>query len=65
VYGSDAMVSDKVEIAGVFPAHSHSPIVYPIALVAGANSMDKKYFEYLQSSASMAIFAKYGFSVTQ
>src|SRR5580693_4211164 len=33
VYVTDARVSTKVKIVGVFPADSHSPIVYPFGIV--------------------------------
>ncbi|MFO1424047.1 MAG: molybdate ABC transporter substrate-binding protein [Candidatus Competibacteraceae bacterium] len=36
VYETDAKVSDKVEVLGVFPADTHSPVLYPVALVQGA-----------------------------
>lgn len=65
VYESDARISGKVEIAGIFPAASHAPIVYPIAFVAGGKNMDKGYWEYLQGPVSAAIFRKYGFGVMQ
>ena len=35
VYSTDASISSRVKVAGTFPATSHPPIVYPIALVAG------------------------------
>lgn len=60
IYESDANISKKVEIAGVFPENSHAPIVYPAALVAGFKDRDRDYFEYLQSPASQAIFKRHG-----
>ncbi|HEU4708160.1 MAG TPA: molybdate ABC transporter substrate-binding protein, partial [Methylophilaceae bacterium] len=63
VYESDARITDKVEIAGVFPEESHAPIVYPMAFVAGARNMDQGYWTYLQSPAAEVIFAKYGFRI--
>ncbi len=32
VYRTDALMSKKVKISGAFPARTHRPIVYPIAL---------------------------------
>jgi molybdate transport system substrate-binding protein len=61
VYASDALVSDKVQIAGEFPEQSHEPIVYPMALVGEARNMHKDYWEFLQSPASAAVFARHGF----
>ena len=36
VYETDARVEPNVKIVGVFPADSHPPIVYPVALTATA-----------------------------
>lgn len=65
VYESDAQISNNVEIAGVFPDHSHAPIVYPAALVAGIKNKGRDYLQYLQSPASRAIFLKHGFRILQ
>lgn len=61
VYESDARISDKVQLAGVFPPQSHEPIVYPIALVAGAGNRSRDYWQFLQSPAAQAVFARHGF----
>jgi molybdate transport system substrate-binding protein len=63
VYETDAKVSSKVEIVGVFPEETHSPIVYPIALIANAKNKGKDYLVYLQSIEALDIFRKFGFSV--
>lgn len=65
VYESDARISDKVQIAGVFPESSHQPIIYPIAFVAGAKSASRNYWQYLQSPAGAAVFHKHGFRVIE
>jgi len=38
VYATDAAVSKKVKVVGVFPESMHDFIVYPFALVAGKDS---------------------------
>lgn len=63
VYETDAKVSSKVEIVGIFPEDTHLPIVYPLAFVAGAKNMNKDYFDYLQKPEALATFARYGFSI--
>lgn len=63
VYETDAKVSSKVEIVGVFPEETHSPIVYPIALIANAKNKGKDYLAYLQSTEALDIFKKFGFSI--
>lgn len=64
VYRTDAMASSKVVVVGRFPATSHPPIVYPLAIVEGHESPEANELrEYLLSAESMAIFAKHGFAV--
>ena len=65
VYSTDAAISpDKVKIISYFPADSHTPIVYPAAIVAGhANTGSMKFLEFLKSSEAKQIFEKYGFNV--
>ena len=66
VYKTDALISRKVKIIGIFPANSHSPIVYPLALTKqGQKNKEAVQFEkFIKSSKqAKAIFQKYGFSV--
>ena len=63
VYATDAKASPRVRIAGLFPATSHPPILYPLArLKASANPEAEGFRRFLLSSAGKAIFARYGFS---
>lgn len=64
VYKTDALISQKVKIIGTFPANSHSPIVYPLALTRqGVQNKQAVQFEkFIQKSTqAKAIFQKYGF----
>ncbi|MEK5742983.1 molybdate ABC transporter substrate-binding protein [Acinetobacter variabilis] len=64
VYKTDALISRKVKIIGTFPANSHSPIVYPLALTRqGVQNKEAVQFEqFIQKSVQAnAIFKKYGF----
>jgi molybdate transport system substrate-binding protein len=64
VYATDAAISTKVRVVGVFPQDSHPPIVYPVAIVAGHSSPAAEGFlQFLKSADAKAIFEKYGFSV--
>lgn len=64
VYATDASVAPKVRIAGVFPASSHPPIVYPMALVTGQDDETARSFHrFLQSTEAAAVFRRYGFSL--
>jgi molybdate transport system substrate-binding protein len=64
VYKTDAAVESRVEIVGTFPADSHPPIVYPVALVAGrSNPAAAQFAAYLRSAAAQQAFEKAGFTV--
>jgi molybdate transport system substrate-binding protein len=63
VYSTDAAITPKVKVVGMFPAGSHPKIVYPTALMAGkASATAKKFIEFLKSPESKAVFEKYGFT---
>ncbi|WP_312088206.1 molybdate ABC transporter substrate-binding protein [Acinetobacter variabilis] len=64
VYKTDALISRKVKIIGTFPANSHSPIVYPLALTRqGVQNKEAVQFEQFiqKSTQAKVIFKKYGF----
>jgi molybdate transport system substrate-binding protein len=62
VYSTDAAVEPSVKIVGTFPADSHAPIVYPVALTAGAKPGGAAYLDVLRSRDAKTIFERYGFS---
>lgn len=63
VYGSDAVASDKVKVVGVFPADSHKPVEYPMAVVKDQdNKSVREFYDYLKTPQAAEIFKKYGFS---
>lgn len=63
LYQSDAQGSTKVKVVTVFPASSHSPIVYPAAVIAGTKNKQETedFLKYLQSTEVQQIFVRYGF----
>lgn len=61
VYRTDALAEKRVRIVGVFPADSHPPIVYPIALTQRANPEAARYLAFITSAAARPIFRKWGF----
>lgn len=62
VYATDAKIASNVQVVGTFPEESHSPIIYPAALIK-SNSESERYYLFLQSATAKAIYQKYGFSV--
>ncbi len=67
VYQTDAGFSKKVRIIYQFPDSSHTPIVYPAAVLRGTERkvLAQTFLEYLQTAEVAAIFEKYGFSVVK
>jgi molybdate transport system substrate-binding protein len=62
VYQTDALIDHGVRIVDVFPADTHPPITYPIALTVGARSGAREFEDFLHSPAADAVFVKYGFT---
>lgn len=63
VYGSDAVASDKVQVVGHFPADSHKPVEYPMAVVKEhQNATVDAFYSYLQGADAAAVFKQYGFT---
>jgi molybdate transport system substrate-binding protein len=62
VYETDAKVEKRVRIVDAFPADSHPPIVYPVAVTAQARPAARQFVEFLRSAPAQAIFTKYGFT---
>ena len=66
VYVTDARISTKVKIVGVFPESSHAPIVYPVGIVKGAGTPPvENYYNFLRGSEARAIFVRYGFATPE
>jgi molybdate transport system substrate-binding protein len=71
VYTTDAMMSDKVKIIGIFPNNSHTPIVYPLALLkttenqTKASTSSQQFWQYLQQPVAQKILHHYGFGAVK
>jgi len=62
VYATDAMAEPRVRTVALFPANSHAPIVYPIAVLATSTNPDAEGFRrFLLSGQGQAIFRGFGF----
>ncbi len=62
VYETDAMIDKKVRVVDVFPADSHKPIVYPIALTGAAKRDAARFLAYVRGPAGEVVFKAYGFT---
>ena len=66
VYATDAKAEPKVRVLGTFPADTHAPIIYPVALVASSTDADAPAFlGYLRSPAALRTFDAHGFIVLE
>jgi len=65
VYATDAKAAgNAVSVSGTFPADSHTPITYPVAVIAGKNAGGAKAFvDFLASQSASAVFEQAGFGV--
>ena len=64
VYATDAAITDKVGIAGLFPENTHPPIVYPAAILKGRETaVAGRFLNFLKSDDARTVFETYGFKV--
>ena len=64
VYATDAAVEDNVSVIGTFPAGSHEPIVYPVAITKQSDSpVAQEFVDYLTSDGARETWSRFGFSV--
>ncbi len=62
VYQTDALIDKRVRVVAVFPANSHLPIVYPVALTSTAKTKAAEFAAYLRGPAAAVTFKANGFT---
>ncbi len=62
VYETDALIDKSVRTVDVFPATSHQPIVYPVALTGTAHADAAQLLAYIRGPAAEVTFKAYGFT---
>jgi molybdate transport system substrate-binding protein len=64
VYATDAAIVAGVRVVATFPESSHAPIVYPFAIVAGAESDPavRRAFAFLTDPQALTVFERFGFA---
>ncbi len=64
VYATDAKISDKVKVMSTAPQGSHSPIVYPVAVIKESKNPDEsqKFVDFLLGDKAQKVFEDYGFT---
>jgi molybdate transport system substrate-binding protein len=66
VYATDAKAEPKVKVVDTFPESSHTPVVYPIALIANSTNADAAVFvAFMTSQSSVKILTDQGFTVLE
>jgi molybdate transport system substrate-binding protein len=67
VYATDALSSSKAKVVAMAPANSHSPIVYPAAVIKASMNpaAARAFLGFLSGPRGLAIFQKYGFTSTR
>lgn len=62
VYETDAARTENVRIVGRFPADTHAPIRYDLALISErAGGAPRRFHDFLLSPAAGAVFERHGF----
>jgi molybdate transport system substrate-binding protein len=61
VYATDAKAEKRVRVVAGFPAASHPPIVYPVALTREARAEAGSFLAFLKGPDARAAFARAGF----
>jgi molybdate transport system substrate-binding protein len=63
VFATDAHGVSGIKVAGVFPASTHPPIVFPAALLRSSRAPGaKRFFAFLASPQARAVFERFGYS---
>jgi len=65
VYETDALIDKHVRVVDVFPANSHLPIIYPVALTSAAKPNAARFVAYIRGPAGEVAFKAYGFRPLQ
>lgn len=62
VYRSDVIGEPAVRVVDTFPANTHAPIRYPVAMIAGRDSAAaRRLIALMHSDSSAALFRRHGF----
>ena len=64
VYATDAKISERVKVVATAPENSHSPIIYPVAVIRNSQHPEeaKAFIQFLFGKSAQEVFEKYGFT---
>lgn len=63
VYATDARIDPRVRVVGIFPAETHLPITYPVALTRNSSAGASRFVDFLRGATGRAAFEQFGFVV--
>ena len=64
VYQTDANSEPKVKVVSTFPADSHPPILYPVAMIASSKNPEARaFFDFMRSDKAKPAYQKQGFTI--
>ena len=64
VYETDAVISTRVKVVGVFPKDSHEPVTYPFVVVTAQDTPDARaVLAFMVGPEAMTVYRKLGFTV--
>ncbi len=65
VFSSDSVRAKQSYLAEILPEESHTPIVYPAAIVASTKNKEAglEFLQYLRTDKAKGILEKYGFKI--
>ncbi len=63
VYLTEARLSNRVQVDAAAPPHSHSPVIYPVAVIKGCRDPEAamKFIQFLAGPAAREAFKRRGF----
>jgi molybdate transport system substrate-binding protein len=64
VYSTDAKASTKITVVAEAPIGSHSPILYPAAVIKDSKNLEaaKDFMKFISSAKCKVVYEKYGFT---
>ncbi len=67
VYSSDAIVGENIKVVTAAPEDSHSPIIYPLAIIKSTQHQveTEAFIDFLSSPEASQVFNKYGFKTLE
>jgi molybdate transport system substrate-binding protein len=63
VYATDALLSDKISMAGHFPDSTHQPIIFVGAMHTSGDAKAQKLFRFFRGRTAAKYWKKYGFTM--